>query len=357
MTVSTGTTRESGPALATRALSCIVTRECPVGWDTHLIRCDGGFFHAPPGNDVGGPGGEPVFLRLFSANEVIGIAAGVMRACRLTDKPRHFYFPTLPALAAGIRPGLALDVLLASLRSIDAAELVMESFDAHWSADAATEPTDARMREEYVVPLTADPALMAAGLGSGHRRQIRKAERNGWRIEHPEGDEARAILTSVQKVAARRAAARGHGFHVRVPKLDALESAGLRPWGATMFVASQDGAPLAAALVGWANRRAFYVMGGSTAAGYECGASLWLHWRIACMLGAAGFATYNLGGATPEAAKPGHPSHGLYRFKVGFGARAVPCRSMSWVLSTAHQRVHQLGRWLGQTTSSFAQET
>ena len=357
MAVSAGTTRESGPALATRALSCIVTRECPTGWDTLIARCDGGFFHAPPGNDLGGLAGEPVFLRLFSGKEVIGIVAGARRACRITSQPRHFYFPTLPALAAGIRPGLALDVVIDALRTVDAAEITMESFDAHWSAETTMEPTETRMREEYVVPLTTTPGVMAGALASGHRRQIRKADKNGWRIEHPEGDEARAILTSVQEVAAQRAAARGNRFEVRVPSLVALDGAGVRPWGATMFVARHEDGLLAAALVGWANARAFYVMGGSTPAGYECGASLWLHWRIACLLGGAGFRTYNLGGASPDAATPGHPAHGLYRFKMGFGARAVPCRSMSWVLSTAHQRVHQLGRWLGHTLSSVTQET
>ena len=98
-------------------------------------------------------------------------------------------------------------------------------------------------------------------------------------------------------------------------------------------------------------------MGGSTPEGYECGASVWLHWRVATLLAESGFRTYNLGGAAASAAAPGDPGHGLYRFKRGFGARITPCRSIAWILSLAHARVHQLGRWLGKTTSSPVQET
>jgi hypothetical protein len=192
---------------------------------------------------------------------------------------------------------------------------------------------------------------MWGALAAGHRRQIRKADRANWRIESPQGEAARSILASVQEVAARRAALRGSGFVVRVPSLTGLHLAGDQPWGATMFVACRESTVLAAALIGWANGRGFYIMGGSTPAGYECGASVWLHWRIACGLASSGFQSYNLGGAAATAASPADPSHGLYRFKMGFGARIVPCRSMFWTLSSIHARVHQLGRWVGGSAS------
>jgi hypothetical protein len=262
------------------------------------------------------------------------------------------FFPTLPALAQGVSPAAALDAVIGALQAQDAAEIVMESFDARWSADGSVPPSEYRVREEYVVPLGSDSERMWQPLSSGHRRQIRKGDRADWRVECPEGAGARELLASVQQVAARRAAARGNGFSVRVPSLIALDRTGERPWGATMFAAWRDNTPLAAALVGWANKRAFYVMGGSTPAGYECGAAVWLHWRIACKLAESGFLTYNLGGASAAASSPSHPSHGLYRFKMGFGARAVPCRSTTWTLSAAHARVHQLRRWLGNPYAS-----
>jgi hypothetical protein len=329
----------------------VVTTECPPGWDINLHRCQAGFFHSPPGIEVGGPSGESLYIQLYAGNEVVGIGAGVRRPCRLSDKPRHVYFPTWPAVAPGIPPAAALGAMMEALRNLDAVELVVESFDSSWAGEAAFNPISSRAREEHVIPTdTPEPGLFAS-LSSGHRRQIRKGDRSGWRVDEPEAEAGRSLLMSVQELAARRAAARGSGFAVRVPQLSTLDRARGRSWGASMFAAWQDQTPLAAALVGWANRRAFYVMGGSTAAGYECGASVWLHWQIARRLADAGFVSYNLGGTSTTATTPGDPSHGLYRFKSGFGSRVVSCRSMSWLFNRTHGRVHQLGRLLGATSS------
>ena len=343
---------EASPVAGSQALRCVITRDCPHDWDALLKECDGGFFHAPLGAEVAAQDGEPVFVRIFAGSDIVGISAGVRRACRLSDIPRHVYFPTLPALAEGVSPRAALDALLQSFRHVEAAEVVMDSFDAHWSGDATATATEARPRDEYVVPLLSTADELMASLSSGHRRQIRKGDKGAWRLELPEGDDARTLLVQVQEVAASRAAARGSGFAVRVPRLQGLHNAGEHPWGATVFTAWRESTVLAAAMVGWANGRAFYVIGGSTPAGYDCGASVWLHWRIARQLSDAGFISYNLGGVSAAGASPGHPSHGLYRFKMGFGTRVVPCRSMHWTLSPSHARVHQLGRWLGNTLAS-----
>ena len=337
------------------ALRCEIAVECPPDWGEYLRRCDGGFFHAPTACELGTPPGESLFIKIYQGDEVVGIATGLRRACRLTEVPRHLYFPTYPALAEGVNPRAALDALIDALYKADAAELVLESFDAHWSGDATLQPTVSRARDEYIVPLDPMETRMWEKLATGHRRQVKKGDRSGWRIECPQGDEARSLLMLVQEVAARRAAARGSGFAVSVPKLARPESVS-SAWGATVFAAWRDSTPLAAALVGWANGRAFYVMGGSTPAGYECGSSVWLHWRIACRLAATGLNTYNLGGASAAAASPSDPAHGLYRFKMGFGARVVACRSLYWTLSTSHARVHQLGRWLGTTPDPAPQE-
>jgi lipid II:glycine glycyltransferase (peptidoglycan interpeptide bridge formation enzyme) len=118
-----------------------------------------------------------------------------------------------------------------------------------------------------------------------------------------------------------------------------------------MFAAWNGDTPLAAALIGWGNGRAFYIMGGSTPEGYEAGASVWLHWRIINQLAESRFTHYNLGGASPTASNADDPAHGLYRFKTAFGARIVPCRSLYWTLSVSHARLHQLARWIATQPS------
>jgi hypothetical protein len=358
MTIAVGNLDQTGAARPERGASvrCIVTNTCPAGWEADLLRCGAGFFHSPPGVEVGGPPGETVFLRIYSGNEVIGVGAGVRRRCRLSDTPRHVYLPTWPAIAPNHSREAVLTAIMDALQRFDAVELVIESFDSEWLADRGErpKPREIRERDEFVIPIDTPEQILFDSLASGHRRQVRRGEKSGWRVEESEGEAARALLVSVQQLAARRAASRGSGFVVRVPQLTTLDATA-RAWGATMFVAWQDDTPLAAALVGWANKRAFYVMGGSTDAGYECGASLWLHWRIARRLAGSGHVTYNLGGSARTAAAPGDPSHGLYRFKSGFGSRVVSCRSMSWLLNRAHGRVHQLGRWLSAPSPSVSE--
>ena len=98
--------------------------------------------------------------------------------------------------------------------------------------------------------------------------------------------------------------------------------------------------------MGWANRRAFYLIGGSTPAGYARDAAQWLHWRIMCALADMGFTHYNLGGTAASAVNSEDPAHGLHRFKTGFGAEVVSCRSVGWTLRPAHAQAHRVVRWV-----------
>jgi hypothetical protein len=171
---------------------------------------------------------------------------------------------------------------------------------------------------------------------------VSAGDRAGWTLRALAGAEAGAVLTAAQAEASRRATERGDGFATMAfgadddapPSLDA-------PWGVRTFAAFDGATPLAAARVGWGNRRAFYLVGGSTPEGYRRSASAWLHAAVVRALSAAGFAEYDLGGAPAEAADPAHPSHGLHRFKTGFGARPVACRGLRWEPAPAHLAAHR----------------
>jgi len=104
--------------------------------------------------------------------------------------------------------------------------------------------------------------------------------------------------------------------------------------------------------VGWGARRAFYLQGGSTPAGYEADASTWLHWRIMRELTDRGLTIYSLGGAPRSADQREDPSYGLHRFKTGFGAHVTSCQGLTWVLSPSHERTHALWRWVRRVTPS-----
>jgi len=288
-----------------------------------------------------------VFAELYQGNEAVGLAAGMASRCQFGLKPRHFYFPTVPAVVEPSRREAALAALVDQLRARGAADMQIDSYDGSWQPEPrGGASATARDRLEYVVRLQGSRDELASHCSKHHRRHVQRGERDGWGLRILDGARARDLLSDVQREASVRASERGDPFAAALPDVALTSPEDPAPWGITTWSAWHDQAPLAAALVGWANRRAFYLIGGSTQAGYERDAAQWLHWRIMCTLADTGFTHYNLGGTPASAVNPGDPSHGLHRFKTGFGAEVVSCRSVGWTLSPVHAQVHRVVRWV-----------
>jgi len=334
------------PTQPGRDLHWVVQATCPAEWWVYLESCGGGFFHTPAGLTAGAPAGEPVFGCLLHGDEVIGVAAGVRSRCRFGLRPRHVYFPTVPAVVCLQRRDEALAALVEVLRIEGAAEVAVDSFDARWQPEVASGEAGTGARIEYVVRLKRDPDELARLYHKHSRRRLERGMRQGWYVRTLEGHEAQLALASVQEAAASRAAARGNTFQVVVPlAAGASSERGLR-WGVTTYSAWDDGMPLATVLVGWANGRAYNLAGGSTSKGYASGAAAWLHWRIMCSLAEQGFTAYNLGGTPASAVLSTDPQHGLYRFKSSFGAELVSCRGVRRALRPTHLGLHRVARWV-----------
>lgn len=318
---------------------------CPDDWPELLDRCGGGFFHSPIGLLAGAPPGAPLFARCTDADALVAVAVGVRQHCRFSLGARHVYFPTLPAVHPDADRPHVLATLVHRLRRLGAAEVEFDSFDASWTPEpsASAETTECL---EFVVKLQQDDATLASGLGAQHRAQIERGEREGWLLRSLQGEQAQSVLQHALGGTARGGDRLGRGWHPARPYL-AIRAANGQPrdgWGSTAYAAWRDGA-LAAALIGWANRTACYVIGGPTPAGQEQCASAWLHWQIMRALRARGFARYNLGGTPLLASHPEHPAHALYRFKSGFGGERVTRRTARWTLSPAHLTAHRALRW------------
>ena len=326
-------------------LRWVVASRCPRGWQALLEGSGGSLFHSPAGLAVAAPPGTPVFAELYQGSEPAGLAAGVASRCRFGSKPCHFYFPTVPAVVEPSQRDAALAALVAMLRAGGAVDIQFDSYDARWQPEPRAS-VNARDRLEYVVSLQGSRDELASRFSKHHRRHVQRGERDGWVLRTLEGEHARDVLSAVQREASARAAERGDPFAASLPEVVLSSSVGQAPWGITTWSAWHDQTPLAAALVGWANRRAFYLIGGSTPAGYEGDAAQWLHWRIMCVLADAGFTRYNLGGTPASAVNPGDPAHGLYRFKTGFAAEVVSCRSVGWTLRPMHAQAHRVVRWV-----------
>ena len=312
----------------------------PDEWARTISAVDGGFFHGPTGLQVGAPRGEPLYLRYQRDGQVLGVALAVRSRCRLSGRLRHAYFPCWPAYAADVDPHAANRALAEALRELGVAEAQMDSFGAGCSAPPAVVPN----RVEYVIDLAQVEERLVWPPSTAHRRVVRRGEREGWTLERLIGVLATRALEGVMEQVIERAGSRGVAIHVTIPA--ALGDPGLRDSDTlAVFAAKQHDTLLAAALIGLSPTRAYYLMGGATPAGYQCGASVWLHARLASQFAAEGLRRYNLGGAPASATQDGDPYHGLHRFKMGFGPRVVPCASDRWVLGPGHVRGHQLLRW------------
>jgi hypothetical protein len=325
------------------------TSTCPPDWVEKVERCGGGFFHTPPGLAVGAPRGDRLFAEVSSGDNLIGIAAAVKSRCRFTQDPRHVYLPTLPALPSRDARETSLSALVELFKEEGAAEVVVDAFDARWKPGALPAAEDTRARQEYIVNLNGTSEELSQGFSRHHQRGLRRGQREGWALRTHEGAQARDVLRLVQHAAAERAAQRRDAFVLEPPPpTSALIQTDA--WGVSTFGAWNGTALLAAALVGWANRRAFYLRGGSTPDGYRSNAAVWLHWRIMSQCAERGFTEYNLGGAPTNATRPQDPAHGLHRFKRDFGTDVRPCRGLRWTLSEPHVQAHRMARWAQRET-------
>lgn len=326
------------PALPSRWMT---SAAAPPEWADALAECGGTFFHAPPVLEVSLPPGTPVYARFVRGPRTLAVALGVATRCRLSRRPRHYVFAAPPAAAPGVDRDRAAARLVELLIARGAAEIVIESFGAAGEADGAAGGIAGGGRLEFAIPLVGGPAALLARLRGSHRRHVRAGERAGWEMRCLGGDEALRLLGAVREGASGRAARRGDAFEAGVP--GAVFGWGTdrrEPWGVATFAAFDGEVPLAAAAVGWAGGASYLLSSGSTEEGYRRSAAHWLQWRVMGEMHAAGLHLHSLGGVAAEAARPDHPAHGLYVYKMGFGGTRSPCRGMRWEPGPAHLRLH-----------------
>jgi hypothetical protein len=333
---------ETSPHTSLDTVRWTIAKACPSSWSGDLERCGGGYFHSPAGLLAGAPSGDPLFLQLWDADNVVGVGVAVRRRTRWGLAPPHVYLPSVPAVTARIAPERICAALIALL-SADGSSVTMDSFGASSRPGVDLTFTPRVRRNEFLIPLGGTAEELAARCGSHHRRHLRRGERFGWTLRLLPRAEGAPLLLEVQRCAAERGMSRGEPFvqGSRDVALHAVDNI-RQPWGLAIFSAWAGDVALAAAVVGYANGHAYYVAGGSTLKGYEHDASIWLHWRIGAALADAGFSSYNLGGVPALASEPSHPMHGLHRFKTGFGSAPVECVGIQCPAA----RAPFLQRWL-----------
>ncbi len=212
----------------------------------------------------------------------------------------------------------------------------IESFDGPWPApDLAALGCTSRERLEFLLDLRAKTEERFAAIKSSHRRKVRDAEKAEVTVADETGTTSLALLHELQGHTQERR--EGRGETMSLPEAQQYERLGrcfVGGGSGRLFVGRKDGAAVSAILCGVEGSRAYYLMGGTSPAGFACNAATMVLWRASVLLAERGVVEMNLGGVPREAEQEGHAEHGLWRFKEGFGPRRVECRSGVWQRGT-----------------------
>jgi lipid II:glycine glycyltransferase (peptidoglycan interpeptide bridge formation enzyme) len=92
-----------------------------------------------------------------------------------------------------------------------------------------------------------------------------------------------------------------------------------------LMLAEQDGQPLAGLVLAVSGSYAIYLYGASTAVRRNAMPTYLLQWKTMQTARHLGARRYDLFGVPPDR-RPGHPMHGLLRFKEGFGGSHITRR-------------------------------
>jgi GNAT acetyltransferase-like protein len=312
---------------------CEVSHEFESGaWDALAGEFGGSVFHTHRWveSQCLAYGGRPLFVRwLDDTGRDVAVAAGVQRpdpeglVGRFASVVR---FDSPPA-ARGLRADFAGSVLeWARPRSV--VEVRFGSYDGverHW-AESLARPT---ARLEFPVR-PAPSSELRRRMRKRTRSYINRAQRNGIRVQlSADRAEIAAFVTLHAATLARLKRRKGDVVSYRIDPtrhiawLERMIQGGR----ANLYLAFDGSRPIAGCVFGVFGRSAYYWLNGASERALEVRATPLVLWHALSELSDTGYRRLSLGGVPAGAREPSSPDHGLYWFKLGFGADPTPCTS------------------------------
>lgn len=250
------------------------------------------------------------------------LAGGILSADGADFRTYSFMPPEGTELAGGR--------LVEWLRTQGCSRLRLGSFYRGFEGQTLAQGIRAVQRLEFVHDLNLAPEQWWSALHSQHRRKLRRASKEGFRLSEIPGRQA-AVLAGLSMSWSRRRGLRRNWtdlirswwrYRAMVGPLSR------RGAGILYGLFRGDGELLSAAYMLETGSSAFYMIGASNEAGYRAGASFDLFWQLGRFYQERGLRWLNLGGVPGAARSDTHAEHGVYRFKSGFVRE--PAARVSW---------------------------
>lgn len=204
------------------------------------------------------------------------------------------------------------------------------SFHQGLESQAPPEGVRVIQRIEFIHELESPEQQWWSALHSQHRRKLRRAAREGFRLDRITERQAAVLAGLSLSWSRRRRLSRNWADWVRAWwRYRALLGPMTRDGLGTLYgLYRRDGELLSAAYMLETPSSAYYMIGASSEAGYGAGASFDLFWQLGRRYREAGLALLNFGGVPKAAMNKGHGENGVYRFKSGFVSE--PAVRMTW---------------------------
>jgi len=293
-------------------------------WERLVQACGGHPLHLPQIQDVDQADNERMHVVFQNGSQPVACALAYQSAGgRFRRRPRRLLLPASPALRAdaGTDRALIFEKIIELAQSLRCKELIIQP---QWGTQFEDMPLfSSHVSEiliESVLDTNRDLSAIEAGMHRIHRKNVRRAARDGVTVSPDPTLEGLLTLRSMQQVSSERSAKKGGGFAVRDRSFfERLHKSVYSSGRGELLMAMKDGKPLAGLAYVTGAGRAITVRSGSTPEGYALQAMYALQSRVIERVRERGLLELNLGGVPEVAATEGHAQRGLYDFKRGWG--------------------------------------
>lgn len=305
----------------------------PMEWNSEVLELDGTVFHTSEWARFKSGDGIPLYFQLLDEDmELAGIALGIKHKSRfrvISWVTAMLHLTTIPVVRDNNANLLqqAINEIINFAKKQRFVFLNMDSFYATIYPESLEDMGfQTKPRIEFLIDLKKTEKELWEGLKSSHRRKIRRGMKNNLALVEENTIEGLNKLRKLQFESRERARKRGQDYDVGAEKGYERIKACLIDGGiAKIFCAKKEGEIVSSALIGIYNKKAFYISGGTNSTGYRSSAPSFLFWNVMTSLKRLGFQELNFGGVPKGAKSEASLSHGLYRFKDGFGGKLIDC--------------------------------